>query len=124
LHDHWGVAGVEPGRVEVVLVVEAGLLDEWQKLGDPAQLIRGRIKQRQALVGRFIVEAGQRQLFQVTLACGAVGGLADLLDGREQQANQDGDDGNHHQQLDQRETRMTGSWFGQFRADIKHCFSS
>src|SRR5207247_1142338 len=31
------------------------------------------------------------------------GGLADLLDGGQQQADQDGDDRDHHQQLDQRE---------------------
>jgi len=32
-----------------------------------------------------------------------LGRLADLLDGGQQQADQDGDDGNHHQQFDQRE---------------------
>ena len=35
--------------------------------------------------------------------CVRGGGLADLLHGRQQQADQDGDDGDHHQQLDQRE---------------------
>src|SRR5262249_27165223 len=40
---------------------------------------------------------------QVVLALDACGGLADLLHGRQQQADEDGDDGDHHQQLNQRE---------------------
>src|SRR5205823_6186666 len=39
----------------------------------------------------------------VVLALGPVGGLADLLDGRQQQADQHADDGDDDQQLDQRE---------------------
>src|SRR5262249_13624134 len=39
----------------------------------------------------------------VVLAAQAGGGFADLLDGGQEQSNQDGDDGDHHQQLDQRE---------------------
>src|SRR5262249_39232174 len=35
------------------------------------------------------------------------GRLTDLLDGGEQQADEDGDDRYHHQQLDQRETART-----------------
>jgi len=47
---------------------------------------------------------GQGDLFEVVLALRAVGRPADLLDGGDEQADQDGDDGDHHQQLDQRET--------------------
>src|SRR5262249_52709530 len=62
------------------------------------------------LVGRgepadrlVVVVQGQAELPQVVLAAHAVGGLAHLLDGGQQQADQDGDDGDHHQQLDQGE---------------------
>jgi hypothetical protein len=40
---------------------------------------------------------GQGNLFEIVLAAHPIGGLADFLDGRQQQANQDGDDGNYHQ---------------------------
>jgi hypothetical protein len=55
---------------------------------------------------------GQPPVAEVVLALGLVGGLAHLLDGGQQHADQDGDDGDDHQQLDQRErwpavTRMT-----------------
>src|SRR5262249_28169659 len=42
-------------------------------------------------------------LVLVIAAGNAVGRLADLLHGRQQQADENGDDGNHDQQLDQRE---------------------
>jgi len=46
---------------------------------------------------------GQAELLEVVGALHACGGLSDLLDGGQQQADEDGDDGDHHQQLDQRE---------------------
>src|SRR5262249_31109681 len=66
-------------------------------------------KTRAPVVGEFAVVRigvrvdGQADLLEVVLALGAAGGLADLLDGGEQEADEDGDDGDHHQQLDQRE---------------------
>jgi hypothetical protein len=45
----------------------------------------------------------EAQLPEVVLAFHAVGGLAYFLHGGDQQADEDGDDGDHHQQLDQRE---------------------
>ena len=52
-----------------------------------------------------VVEAvqGQADLLEVALAAGAVGRLAHLLHRGQEQSDQHGDDGNHHQQLDQRE---------------------
>jgi hypothetical protein len=47
---------------------------------------------------------GQTDLLEVVLTLQARGRLADLLDGRHEQANQDGDDRNDHQQLDQRKS--------------------
>jgi hypothetical protein len=46
---------------------------------------------------------GDAELLEVVLALQARGRLADLLDGGDQQADQDGDDRDDHQQLDQRE---------------------
>ena len=45
----------------------------------------------------------QADLLEVVDALGAAGRLAGRLDGGQEQADQDGDDGDHHQQLDQGE---------------------
>ena len=50
----------------------------------------------------------QAELLHVVLTLHAGGGLADLLDGGQQQADQDGDDGDHHQQLDEGEAVSSG----------------
>src|SRR5262249_25252099 len=52
------------------------------------------------LVGVVVVVAGQRQLLQVVGALGTGRRLAHLLHGGDQQADKDGNDGNHDQQLD------------------------
>jgi hypothetical protein len=48
--------------------------------------------------------AGDAELSEVVAALAAGRGLAHLLDGGDEQADQDGDDGKDHQQFDQRET--------------------
>src|SRR5262249_45829677 len=55
------------------------------------------------------VVGGDGDLLEVVLAPHAGGGLADLLDGGQEQADEDGDDGYHHQQLDQREGAPSGT---------------
>src|SRR5262249_1245118 len=45
---------------------------------------------------------GQADLLEIVGTRGAVGGLAHLRDRRQQERDQHGDDGNHYQQLDQR----------------------
>ena len=50
-----------------------------------------------------VVVQGDAELLQVVDALGATGGLAGRLDGGQEQGDQDGDDRDHHQQLDQRE---------------------
>ena len=60
---------------------------------------------RQVRVRRGVVVVGQRDLLQVVAALHAGGRLANLLHGRQQQADQDRDDGDDHQQLDQRKRR-------------------
>src|SRR5262245_24440913 len=72
---------------------------------------------RLAVDGREPVAAGgvvlhrQADLLQVVLTLGPVSGFTDLVHGRQEQADDDRDDGNHHQELDQREgaTRPHGS---------------
>jgi hypothetical protein len=51
------------------------------------------------------VVGAQAELLEVVTALDAGRGLAHLLDGWQEQADQDGDDGDHHQQLDQGEAR-------------------
>jgi hypothetical protein len=49
------------------------------------------------------------ELLQVVDALRAPGGFPRRLDRRQQQSNQDADDGNHDQQLNQRETAFANS---------------
>src|SRR5205823_1066423 len=60
---------------------------------------------------------GEANLLEVVLALNASGGLAHFLHGGHQQADQDGDDGNHDEQLDQRKggTPAHGSISGGIR---------
>jgi hypothetical protein len=48
-------------------------------------------------------DGGQADLLEVVGTLHAGGRLADLLHGRQQQSDEDGDDGDHHQQLDEGE---------------------
>jgi hypothetical protein len=61
----------------------------------------------QAAVAVASVDDPDNDLSEVVGARGLGGGLAHLLDGRQEQADQDGDDGDHHQQLDQGERGTT-----------------
>ena len=68
-----------------------------QELDDPA-VERGRVAVavgHQLDVGAGVVVDCQADLLEVVGAFGPGGRLPDLLYGREQQANQDGDDGHH-----------------------------
>src|SRR5262249_58416931 len=56
---------------------------------------------RQGDLGVVVVAEGQAELLEVVGALHPRGGVADLLDGGEEQADEDGDDRYHHQQLDQ-----------------------
>jgi hypothetical protein len=49
---------------------------------------------------------GQSDLLEVVLALDPGGGLAHLLHGGEQEPDQDGNDGDHHQQFDERERTL------------------
>src|SRR5262249_15443777 len=58
---------------------------------------------REDLVGRDIIMYRKPQLLQVIDALGPPRRLARRLDGGQEQRDQDRDNGDHHQQLDQRE---------------------
>ena len=61
-----------------------------------------------AVVLIVIVLGGQADLLEIVRALGTPRGLARGLDGRQEQRDQDGDDRDHHQQLDQREAAGSG----------------
>jgi hypothetical protein len=86
------------------------LLDERQQAQQDAALVvaifrhqRGRGQGRQVLVGVVVVVGGQAELLEVIGALRSRRGLAHLLHGGQEQRDQDGDDRDHHQQLDERE---------------------
>jgi len=64
---------------------------------------------------------GQAELLQVVDALGATGRLAGRLHGRQEQGDQHADDGDDHQQLDQRETasNLPHSLHGRTSADVR-----
>ena len=107
-------AGI-PVYVEFVLRVDRPVFDIGQRENAPAMAqVVGDVefdqgssdgsdaawRKKSAFV--FEVVAGQTKLLHIVDAFAAVGGFADLLHGREQEADQDGDDGDHDQQFDER----------------------
>jgi len=66
--------------------------------------------------------AGDGELLEVVAALRPCGGFAHLLDGGQQEADEHGDDGDDHQQLDQRERHAT-TWHP-VRGLSAHCISS
>ena len=54
----------------------------------------------------LMILAGQRHFAQIICATRTVGSLAGRLDGRQKHCGQHADDGNHHQQFDQRKTSI------------------
>jgi hypothetical protein len=66
----------------------------------------------QTAVRAFVIVHGQRNLLQLALALSAPSCLASLLNGRKQQGNQDGNDGDDDQKFDQRKSSGRHfSWF-------------
>jgi hypothetical protein len=55
------------------------------------------VRERQLVVGVVVAVRGDAQLPDVVLERGAAAGLADFLHGRQQQAYEYGDNGDHHQ---------------------------
>ncbi len=69
----------------------------------PIQESRGEGQMR-----RFVIVAGERDLLEVVPALRAASGFAGLLDGREQEADENRDDGNDDEQLNERESASPG----------------
>src|SRR5262249_50774734 len=105
-----GEEAVKPG-VGVHAPGQAVLFDEGQNVTHPAAEFSERVSGGKVVAARcgevlvdvVVVVQGHAQLLEVVGAVRAGRRLADLLDGGQQQSDEDGDDGDHHQQLDQRE---------------------
>src|SRR5262249_50231148 len=100
---------------DVAGVVQRALLDVRQDARQPAPAVdvaRAVAVAGAGVGGEEVVVVvvgvdGDAQLLEVVLAGGGRGRLTHLLDGRQQQADQHGDDGDDDEQLDQRERRPT-----------------
>src|SRR5262249_2949888 len=103
------------GRADLQQVVLGLLFHVGQQERQDAQPKRA-LAGGQVAVGGLEVVRGLQDLVQVVLALRAVGRLTHLLHGRQEEANEDGDDRNHHQQLDQGEgdRSQTSSEHGSF----------
>ena len=67
-------------------------------------VVLGNGVERQAAQRRLVVHGGEAELLQVALALHPRGRLPDLLDGREDQTDQDREDRDDHYQLDECES--------------------
>src|SRR5262249_38771335 len=94
------------GLGEIVLLIE-DILFEIGKNVDGPRGVFGDGARREAAERFMVVVQGQADLLEVIAAAHAVGGLPDLLHGRQQQGDQDAND---HQQLDQGETVPGPAW--------------
>src|SRR5262249_12946144 len=124
----------EAAAAAVVVVVEVVLLDVGQDQVEPAAAAGpvGRVQAGRCvpqgvnrvvvaaagkgLVGCVVVVGREGDLLEVVAALHAVGGLAHLLDRRQQQADEHRDDGNDDQQLDERE----GTSSQRPRTELRH----
>jgi hypothetical protein len=99
------IGHAHPGNRRLIDLEDVILFEEGQQEQCPGVAIlattRPQIRKRPARV--VVVVHGQAELLEVVAARHACCRLADFLDGRQEQANEDGDDGNHHQELNQRE---------------------
>jgi len=119
------VFDVRVGDLVVILQVEVVLFYKGKELNRPvaevigigngAVLLTGAVilvtfvPRRKPVVVIVIVVQSKANLLQIVLAAGPVGGFPSLLDGWQQQRDEDTDDGNNHQQLNQREAGMPAS---------------
>src|SRR5262249_44998353 len=102
-------AGHAPTNLIVIgeahdLLKEAALLHVGESEEDPAPLIvapTAGVSPGKSMVDIVVAVASERKLLEVIGALRAVGRFSDLLHGRQKQANEHGNDGNYHQELDQ-----------------------
>ena len=102
------LAALVGGSGEVDRLVDVVLLDVGQDRGVYGEALGitagGKLPGR-----RVVVVQCQADLLQVVRALHASGRFADLLHGGKQQADQDRDDGDDHEQFDEREARAVWS---------------
>src|ERR1700723_3670192 len=93
------------------LLLDLGLLEVVQQKRTPApahsrivpvDVIRRRVSRRKDLEAIEVIVQRQSNLFEIVAALRAASRLARGLDRRHQNRYQDGDDGNHDKQFDQR----------------------
>src|SRR5262245_21920117 len=65
---------------------------------------------RECVVRRVVVVQAEADLLEIVGALHPVGGLPDLLNGREKQADQDRDDGDDDEEFDERKPWRPGTW--------------
>ena len=97
-------ASAVPRRAGIVLLVKLALLDVGQYFDAPgvtgAPILRRPDRGRQVALGVVVVGDRQPELLEVSGVAHLVGRVTDPLHGREEQSDQEGDDCDHHQQLD------------------------
>src|SRR5262249_6636587 len=98
----------------VAALVQVLLLDIRQQMEEegaacsPGPIAREKTTGRRELIVRVMTGVGRyHHLMEVVAALDPGGRLADFLHRRQQQADEDGDDGYHHQQLNERERTST-----------------
>src|SRR5262249_22322994 len=100
-------AGIGPGRTSKhgnwIIPIIVVLFDEGPEGIGPASA------RKVATKGVFIHVRGHGQLVQVVLAGGTISSLARLLHRRHQQTDKYGNNGNHHEQFNQRERFLSRS---------------
>src|SRR5262249_263984 len=100
-------AGIGPGRTRKhgnwIIPIIVVLFDEGPEGIGPASA------RKVATKGVFIHVRGHGQLVQVVLAGGTISSLARFLDRRHQETDEYGNNGNHHEQLNQRERFLSRS---------------
>ena len=113
---------------EVVAIVEGPLLQRREHHrerpldGDPAESGRAGVDHvagRDAVVGVVVVVRGQGDLLEIVRALHPPRRLAGRLHGGQQQCDQDADDGDDHEQLDEREGSTTGHGDGSVLMDAR-----
>ncbi len=87
------------------LVVQGVLFDERQQESHGPYIGFAVHARRQLLEGVVIVVGRQGDLLEVILALHACGGLTHLLHGGHEKPDQDRNNGDYHEQLDERESR-------------------
>jgi hypothetical protein len=89
-------------RIDGILIEYIALFDIWQYGIGPTVSIK-LDRARDPIIGIVKHMGSQAELLEIVFTLYTGGGLSHLLHRRQQEPDQDRDDGNHHQQLNERE---------------------